>query len=131
VTSFFAFPSLRNLDFQVRDNNPVKALEYVKNSGFSGRMLNEYVFGGYLIWAAPQYKVFVDGRADIFELSGVLTEYGDFIMVHADPKALLDKYHIDICLLSPQDPVSHVLPLLPRWKLVYSDNLAKVFTRHM
>ena len=30
-------------------------------------MLNEYVYGGYLIWAAPENPVFVDGRADIFE----------------------------------------------------------------
>jgi hypothetical protein len=92
-------------------------------------MLNEYVYGGYLIWAAPQYKVFVDGRGDIFESTGVLTQYGDFIMVHANPRVLLDKYRIDWCLLSPEDPVSHVLPLLPEWKIVYSDNLAKIFAR--
>jgi hypothetical protein len=131
VISFFAFPSLRNLDLQVRDHNPVKALQHLKHSGFSGRMLNEYIFGGYLVWAAPQYKVFVDGRGDIFESTGVLSEYGDFITVHANPRVLLDKYRIDVCLLSPQDSVSYVLPLLPEWKLVYSDNLAKVFTRHM
>jgi hypothetical protein len=29
--------------------------------------LNGYIFGGYLIWAAAEDPVFVDGRADVFE----------------------------------------------------------------
>jgi hypothetical protein len=129
VISIWAFPSHHNLDLQVESGNPVKALDYIKGSGLSGPMVNEYVFGGYLIWAAPEHKVFVDGRGDIFELTGVLREYGDWITVHADPRVLLDKYHINFCLLSRDSPVNHVLPFLPGWKLVYSDNLSKVFAR--
>jgi hypothetical protein len=94
-------------------------------------MVNEYVYGGYLIWAAPEYKVFVDGRGDIFELIGVLSEYGNWIMVNADPRLLLNKYHINFCLLSRDAPVTHVLALLPGWKLVYSDHLSVVFARQM
>jgi hypothetical protein len=127
----WAFPSRHSIDLQVRNGNPVKALEYIKRSGLPGRMLNEYVYGGYLIWAAPEHKVFIDGRGDIFELAGVLTDYGDFVRVYANPRIVLDKYRINFCLLSSQDPVSQVLPLLPEWKLVYSDNLAKVFARQM
>jgi hypothetical protein len=33
--------------------------------------LNDYIFGGYLIWAAPEYRAFVDGRADVFECTGL------------------------------------------------------------
>ncbi|MGI8958218.1 MAG: hypothetical protein ACR2IV_00330 [Bryobacteraceae bacterium] len=127
----WAFPSGRQLQKQVEDGSPVKALDYIKRVGLSGPMVNEYVYGGYLIWAAPQYKVFVDGRGDIFELTGVLSEYGDWIMVHTDPKVLLDKYHINFCLLSRDAPVTHVLPLLSGWKLVYSDKMSNVFVRQM
>jgi hypothetical protein len=109
----------------------VKALDFIKHAGLSGRMVNQYVYGGYLIWAAPQYKVFVDGRGDIFELTGVLSEYGNWILVNEDPKTLLDKYHINFCLLSHDAPVTHVLPLVPGWKLVYSDTLSAVFARQM
>jgi hypothetical protein len=131
LTCFFVFPSRHNLDLQVEKANPVQALEYIKHAGLSGPMVNEYVYGGYLIWAAPQYKVFVDGRGDIFELSGVLSEYGNWIMVHADPQVLLNKYHINFCLLSRDAPVTHVLPLLPGWKLAYSDSSSAVFARQM
>lgn len=123
------FPSARDLKEQVERGNPVKALEYIGRAGLSGRMLNEYVYGGYLIWAAPQYKVFIDGRGDIFELTGIFAEYGEWLTVQADPKVLLDKYHIDFCLLSRDAPVTHVLPLLPGWKMVYSDASSSVFAR--
>jgi hypothetical protein len=129
VISIWAFPNRHSLDLQVENGNPVKALEYIRRSGLSGRMVNEYVFGGYLMWAAPEHKVFVDGRADIFDATGVLTEYGKWITVHADPRALLDKYHINFCLLAADSPVTYVLPFLPGWKLVYSDELSTVFAR--
>lgn len=131
LTCLFVFPSRHNLDLQIEKGNPVKALEFIKHAGLSGPMMNEYVYGGYLIWAAPQYKVFIDGRGDIFELTGVLSEYGDWITVNADPKVLLNKYHINLCLLSRDTPVTHVLPLVPGWKLLYSDALSAVFARQM
>jgi hypothetical protein len=125
----YAFPSGRELDRQVKDGNPVKALEYIKHSGLSGRILNDYLYGGYLIWAAPQFQVFIDGRGDIFESTGVLAEYLDWLGLQTNPNLLLEKYHIDFCLLSQGAPVGRVLPLLPGWKLVYSDQLSKVFVR--
>ena len=129
LTALLVFPNRQNLALQVENGSPVKALDFIRRAGISGRMVNEYIFGGYLIWAAPQYKVFIDGRGDIFELTGVLSEYGEWITVHADPRIMLDKYRIDFCLLAGNSPVTHVLPFLPGWKLVYSDKLATVFAR--
>jgi hypothetical protein len=92
-------------------------------------MLNEYVYGGYLIWAAPERKVFIDGRADVYEPAGILAEYGKWATLQEDPRALLDRYGIRLCLLSRQHPMSHVMPVLAGWKLVYSDELSVVFAR--
>jgi hypothetical protein len=124
-----AFPTSGELDRQVANANPVESLAYIKRAGLSGRMMNSYIYGGYLIWAAPEYKVFVDGRGDIFESAGVLTEYLEWLGVETDPRSLLDNYHINFCLLSRDAPVAHVLPLLPGWKLVYSDKVSSVFVR--
>lgn len=123
------FPSARNLAGQVDKANPVKALDYIKHSGLSGRMLNEYVYGGYLIWAAPNRKVFVDGRADIYEWTGVLRDYMSWITLQSDPSSILRKYRIDYCLLSRHSGMSRVMRLLPRWRPVYSDTLSIVFAR--
>ena len=76
-------------------------------------MLNDYIFGGYLIWAAPEYKVFVDGRADVFEWTGVLADYKKWLFLESDPHELLDKYHIDFCLLLRDAPMSRVIAAAP------------------
>jgi len=95
----------------------------------AGRMLNEYVYGGYLIWAAPEHPVFVDGRGDIFEATGVLGEFGNWATLQSDPKLLLDKYRIDFCLLARHSPMVTVLPLLHDWTAIYSDDNSVIFMR--
>jgi hypothetical protein len=123
------FPSAKDLQEQINKDNPVKAVEFIRRAGISGRMLNEYIYGGYLIWAAPERKVFVDGRADLFEWAGVFREYIRWSTLQESPRLLPDKYHIDYCLLSRQSPISQVLLVLPGWKSIYSDNMSVVFVR--
>jgi hypothetical protein len=129
LIAFWAFPSRQNLIRQVEEQSPVKAVEFIQAHHLSGRMLNEYVYGGYLIWAAPNQPVFVDGRADVFEWTGVLEDFGKWATLQSDPHTLLDKYKIDFCLLTRSSPMAQVLPLLHDWKLVYSDNMSVIFVR--
>jgi hypothetical protein len=123
------FPSSRELTEQVNKGNPVKALNFIQRSGLSGKMLNDYNYGGYLIWAAPERKVFADGRGDVYEWTGVLKDYVKFANLLEDPGILLDKYHISYCLLDRKAPISRVMQLLPGWKSVYSDDMAIVLVR--
>jgi hypothetical protein len=129
VTMFLAFPTADQLTAQVKKQSPVKAVEFIRRTGLSGRMLNEYVYGGYLIWALPEQKVFIDGRADVYEWTGVMGDLADWATLQADPNVLLDKYRVDFCLMSRESPMSRVLPLLPGWKMIYSDELSAIFAR--
>jgi hypothetical protein len=124
-----SFPSRENLVRQVEARSPVKAVEYIRTHQLSGPMLNDYAYGGYLIWAAPEYPVMIDGRTDIYEWSGFLQLYARWATIQEDPNLLLRKYNVNFCLLSPQSQMINVLPLLPDWKLVYSDDLARVFVK--
>ena len=123
------FPSSRELVEQENKANPVKAVEFIQRSGLSGRMLNDYIYGGYLIWAAPDHKVFVDGRADVYEWTGVLADYINLLTLKTDPRPVLAKYQIDFCLLQRQEPLARVMQLLPDWKTVYSDDRAVILAR--
>jgi hypothetical protein len=127
--AFWGFPSPQYLASQAEQESPVKAVEFLKSHHLSGNMLNEYVYGGYLIWAAPEHPVFVDGRADVFDWTGVLGEFGKWATLQSDPNELLDKYQVNFCLLGRDSPMARVLPLLPGWKTVYSDNLAVIVMR--
>lgn len=129
LIAFKAFPANSSLVKQVDEGNPVKAVEFIKSHHLSGHMLNSYVYGGYLIWALPEHPVFVDGRGDIFEWVGVLGDLSKWANLQSNPNELLDKYGIDFCLLERNSPMVRVLPLLPGWKLIYSDNASVIFVR--
>jgi hypothetical protein len=126
---FLAFPNRRNLERQVEDQSPVKAVEFMKVNRLSGPMLNDYSSGGYLIWAAPEYPVMMDGRTDVYEWSGFLGEFGKWATLESDPNTLLQKYKVNFCLLARQSPMAHVLPLLRGWKIIYSDDNNLIFAR--
>lgn len=123
------FPSGSSLRKQAEDASPVEATRFIQQHHLPGPILNNYDFGGYLIWAAPEYPVFVDGRADIFEWTGVLGTYGNWVMGRTPARGVLDAYHVNLCLLSPDAGVVPQIRKLPEWKQVYADAHALVFER--
>ena len=124
-----AFPNRAVLLEQVRKSNPTGAVEYITTHHLTGHMLNDWVYGGYLIWAMPEHPDFIDGRGDVFDQAGVVEDFGAWALLQTDPRLLLDKYQINFSVLPPNAPMSHVLPLLPGWKAAYSDDTAIVFVR--
>jgi hypothetical protein len=127
--AFAAFPANSALVSQVDRGNPVQAVDFVRRARLTGRMLNDYMYGGYLSWALPEQKVFIDGRADVFAWTGVLEDYGAWATLREDPNRLLDKYGIEFCLLPHDAPLARVLRYLPAWSERYSDAQAVIFVR--
>lgn len=107
---------------------PSKALAAARQAGVSGNVLNDYDWGGFLIYSRT--PVFIDGRADV---------YGDaFLKSHLEAldqrppgslEPLLDKYRITWSLLRPDTPALSVLDRLPQWRRVYADDFAIVHKR--
>ena len=67
--------------------------------------------------------------ADLYEWAGVLGQYTAWSGLQADPRTLLDKYRVNLCLLSAQSPMVHAMALLPAWKQVYADSNAVLLQR--
>jgi hypothetical protein len=126
---FLAFPSAANLAAQAEEKSPAGAVRFIRSHHLTGPMLNDYTDGGYLIWAMPEHPVFIDGRGDVYEWTGVLQEFGSWATLQADPNTLLDKYNVQFCLLEVDAPMAYVLPLMHNWKSVYSDNKSVIFVR--
>jgi hypothetical protein len=124
-----AFPARSELVSQVAHGNPVEAVDFIRRSHLNGRVLNEYAYGGYLTWALPEQKVFIDGRADVYAWTGVFQDYGAWATLRDDPNFLLNKYAIDFCLLSRAAPLARVLHYLPGWSERYSDSQSLIFVR--
>ena len=122
------WPKQSSLANTVQAQYPIGAVSYLKTHPLNGPMLNYYLWGGYLNWREPSVKVFIDGRADIFDYSGVFREYLDVIGIHR-PDAILDKYKIRYVLFPHNEPLSYVLERNAGWRTVYSDGNSVLFER--
>lgn len=106
---------------------PVNAVNIIRESKPEGRLFNAYNFGGYIIWALPEYPVFVDGRADLHQDEIILEWYQVMNAVEGWEEVF---YHWDVGVVMIEPGVPLVNNLIDRdWKLEYSDELAIVFTR--
>ena len=93
-------------------------------------MLNDYTYGGYLIWQlGVQQKVFIDGRTDLYEYSGVFQDYVRIVNLDPDALSLLGKYDIQSCLIKRDSAFATLLAASPEWKQTYADDLSAIFVR--
>jgi hypothetical protein len=96
----------------------------------ANRVLNDYYFGGYLIFEG--IPTFVDARAEFYG-PAFLTRYLRAISLDDVPDfvRLLDEYKIDATLLFPSTRAVGLLDRLPGWERIYADNVAVVHVRRM
>lgn len=119
---------------------PWGAAKFLADHHITGPMLNSYVDGGFLMWQLwPQSKVFIDGRALSDNVFEDFTKMA-YNVAGSDPRQLLDKYGIETIVLdgfeyTGGEPfrLEAVLALSPpvQWHLVYWDNTAAIFLRHL
>lgn len=129
VLSLALIPSAARSESRVEGLYPVKAVQFLRQAKLKGPMMHEYIWGGYLIWALPEYKVFIDGRSDVYDWAGVVARYRDWYLLHADPAQLLNDYHIGFCLLPAGSAQANVVRRMTGWKQVYQDEVAAIFVR--
>jgi hypothetical protein len=104
---------------------PVRAVEVVKEKGWSGPLFNEYNWGGYLIWAL-RMPVSMDGRAALYgdeQIDRFRATWNGQPGWASDPD--LAKAGLVIGLVKA--PLTQLLRMDPRFQLAYEDKLAAVF----
>lgn len=123
----YYLPTRAGLGAKLAEKYPVHAVEYLQNHPVSGRMFNDYAFGGYLIRSG--YRTFIDGRGDLFERGGVLADYMRLVDLKPGGLDVLRRYQIESCLLQRDEPLATILLAVPGWKRVYADNTSALFVR--
>jgi len=102
----------------------------VANAGLAkaGPVLNDYSFGGYLIFAG--IPTFIDGRGELYGGEFIARYNRDVSLADLrDFLKLLDQYKFGATLLEPATPAVALLDRLPDWQRVYSDDVAVVHKR--
>ncbi|MFZ0882546.1 MAG: hypothetical protein WAN14_04045 [Candidatus Acidiferrales bacterium] len=108
---------------------PAEAVQYIHQHHVPGPLFNNYGFGGYLVWALPGQKVFIDGRGDVFERGGVFSDYLQIANLRPGALAVLDHYNVQSCLLKRDEAMATVLSASPEWKRIYWDSVSALYVR--
>jgi len=108
---------------------PVAAVEFLKKEKLSGNMFNDDEFGDYLIYAAwPEYKVFFDGRSDMYgETWG--RQYLKVANIQPGWEKVIAENRITWVFSSARSPLSTILLENKEWKLIYTDNVAHIYLK--
>lgn len=107
---------------------PVGALAAIKAHN-AGPVLNDYDYGGYLIYAGE--RPFIDGRTDQLYGEAFLVRYYRAVTLSNldDFVHLLDEYHVGATLLFPTTPAVGLLDRMDGWQRIYADDVAVVHVR--
>ena len=123
------FPTGTHIQQIVARTFPVRAVEYLRQHPVPGPMYNTYGYGGYLIWALPEQKVFIDGRGDLYEDGGAFLQYVEVANLKPAAFTVLRANGIQSCLLDRKEPLATVLAAHPDWEQRYSDGVSVLFVR--
>jgi hypothetical protein len=110
---------------------PAAAVEFLKKEHVTGNMYNEYEFGDYIIYSAyPQYKVFIDGRADMYGTEW-MKDYYKLSQLKQGWDKVLEKNNINFIIFNTDSILSRFLLGRNEWRLIYSDKVANIFVKNM
>jgi hypothetical protein len=123
----YYLPSASYVEQKMKEQFPVEAVEYMQQHAVPGPMFDSYGFGGYLVWTG--HKVFIDGRSELYERGGVLSDYLQIADVKPGALAVLRSYGIESVLIENKAPLGTLLSASSEWKRVYTDNLSAIYVR--
>jgi hypothetical protein len=106
---------------------PVKAVEFIRAEKPDGQIFNSYNWGGYLLWALPEYPVFLDGRTDVYG-DELIEEWIEIVQGQSGWQEALDRWGVNLILLEPDRPLVRELPS-HGWNLIYEDEVAVAYSR--
>lgn len=109
---------------------PVAAVDWLKENPPTGRMFNEFDWGGYLLYRLwPGQKIFMDGHTHIY--GDILSrEYVDVMMRSPSWQNILDSYQVEWAILRHDNPLASVL-LDWGWRKLYDDDTATILSRSL
>src|SRR6266404_2125348 len=106
---------------------PTQAVEFLHSHTIPSRLFVYYDWGGYAIWKLyPQYRVFVDGRADLYG-DDLLRQFQKASQLRDGWEQVLDRWRVEAVLVPPSGALAQSLLLDDRWHVEFRDSHAILF----
>jgi len=120
---------VRNQDAREAELFPQKAVAFLRVGNYPQKVFVYYDWGGYAIWKLyPEYRVFVDGRADLYG-DDLLHQFQTAMQLRTGWRDLLASWKVDAVLMPRSCALTQGLSLDPEWRVVFSDTQAIILLR--
>lgn len=112
---------------------PIKEVEMIKKWKLPPPLFNDYLSGGYMIWAMyPEYKVFIDSRGKPYDTAHVWEDYAEVMErpTRENIQKINSKYPFRVALINLlyTDAILGILDNAgDEWRLLFLDRNAAVF----
>ncbi len=107
---------------------PVVATAKARQAGLTGRIYNDFIWGGYLLKEWPEQKVFIDGQTDFYG-ADLTRQHGRIGSLSAGWRDLLRRWKIEIVLVPSSATLAHELVRDPHWRIWHCDSTAVLLLR--
>ena len=121
VFAFVNWVSLaRNQDARVAERFPERAVSFLRAGHYPERIFVYYDWGGYAIWKLyPEYRVFVDGRADLYGDDLLRQSIQTVVEIRTGWRDVLDRWKVEAVLVPPSCALAQALLLDPNWHAAF------------
>lgn len=127
----------RNQAARVAQTFPQDAVEFLRTNSFpvntpsqNAKLFVYYDWGGYAIYRLyPRYRVFVDGRADLYGDDLMRDSVRTLIDLRSGWQDILNRWQVETILVPPSSALAQALLLNRHWRTTFSDSHAVIFSR--
>ncbi len=107
---------------------PVESMHWLRANPQSGRMFNDFLWGGYLVWNLwPSQQDFIDSQMDT---TGAATrQYLTVQNLESGWQSVLDRYQVAWAIVPINSPLSHQL-VADGWRVLHQDTTAIILRRY-
>lgn len=122
-------PLQRVLDWR---SYPVNAVDFILENRVPGRFFNAFEWGGWLTWALPPGRIFIDGRCFTVYSEGIYRDYLRVVFSQPGWSEVLDRYQVDIILVNKrisECTIPQALANDPKWVRIFDDEVSEVYLR--
>ncbi len=109
---------------------PRSSVAFLHSGKYPQDLFVNYDWGGYTIWKLyPEYRVFVDGRSDLYGDDLLRQAITTAVELRTGWRDVLDNWNIQTVLIPPSCALAQALRLDPNWYPVFTDSQAVVLLR--
>lgn len=108
---------------------PVRAVAAARAARLSGHLFADFTYGGYILYAWPEQRVFIDGGVDFYG-GGLMRDYAVIRGVRPGWRQLVQRWDLALMLLRPAAPVAAELVHDGGWTYWYCDPQAVIIVRN-